>query len=176
MMKSTPLAPVRTMIRPTQGLAVAIALLAVLSPASEAQDAPPAPIRVTLVARAPSQFPSASARGQRTEVVRHAERTPQNVVFVDQNATPEDLAGALALLQALRIQNGDELQSDFRARPEMVRTRPSWAQSPYRNWIIQQLVRLRSAAPSAHGDLGVVTAVQITLPAAKGTVTARARP
>ena len=101
-MKSTPLAPVRTMIRPTQGLAVAIALLAVLSPASEAQDAPPAPIRVTLVARAPSQFPSASARGQRTEVVRHAERTPQNVVFVDQNATPEDLAGALALLQALR--------------------------------------------------------------------------
>ena len=171
-MKSLPLARVRTMIRHTQGLAVAIALLAVLSPASEAQEASPAPVRVTLVARAPSP----SVRGQRTEVVRHAERTPQNIVFVDQNATPEDLAGALALLQALRIQNGEELQSDFRARPEMVRTRPSWAQSPYRNWIIQQLVRLRSVAPSAHGDLGVVTAVQITLPAAKGTVTARARP
>jgi hypothetical protein len=158
------------MIKHTQRLTVAITLLAVLSSASEAQQSAPASTRVTLVARAPA------ARGQRTEVVRRAQQTPQNVVFVDQNATPEDLAGALALLQALRIQNGDELQSDFRARPEMVRTRPSWAQSPYRDWIIEQLVRLRSAAPSAHGDLGVVSAVQITLPAAKGTVTARARP
>jgi hypothetical protein len=169
-MTSAATAPVRAMVSQTRGMALAIALLAILSNASEAQQSPPGSARVTLVARAPT------ARGQRTEVVRRAQRTPQNVVFVDQNATPEDLAGALALLQALRIQYGDHLQADFRARPEMVRTRPSWPQSSYRNWIIEQLVRLRSAALAAHGDLGVVSAVQVTLPAAKGTVTARTQP
>ena len=169
-MSSTPTAPVFTMIRHTSALALAIALLAALPQATVAQQSPPGSTRVTLVARA------AAARSQRTEVVRRAQQTPQNVVFVDQNATPEDLAGALALLQALRLQNGDQLQSDFRAKPEMVRTRPSWQQSPYRTWIIEQLVRLRSATAAAHGDLGVVTAVQVTLPAAKGTVTARSQP
>ena len=151
-------------------VAFAIALLALLAPTIEAQQAAPGSTRVTLVARAPS------ARGQRTEVVRRAQLTPQNVVYVDQNATPEDLAGALALLQALRIQNGDQLQSDFRARPELVRTRPTWTQSSYRQWIVAQLVRLRTAAPTAHGSLGVVSAVQVTLPAGKGTVTGKAQP
>jgi len=169
-MPSTPTAPVSTMHRHACGLTLAITLLAGLSQTTEAQQSPPGSTRVTLVARAPA------ARSQRTEVVRRAHGTPQNVVFVDQNATPEDLAGALALLQALRIQNGDQLQSDFRAKPEMVRMRPSWTQSAYRDWIIEQLVRLRLATPSAHGDLGLVSAVQVTLPAAKGTVTARSQP
>ena len=114
--------------------------------------------------------------GFRTEVVRRAQGSPQNVVFVDQNATPEDLAGALALLQALRIQYGDALHSDFRARPELVRTRPTWQHSAYRGWIVEQLVRLRTAPPIMHGDLGLVPAVQVTLPGAKGTVTGKTQP
>lgn len=141
-----------------------IAMLAVLPRGSSAQQVPLGPTRVTLVAS-----PSAS-RGTRTEVVRRAQVTPQNVVFVDQNATPEDLAGALAMIKGLRIQYGDHLQSDFRARPDVVRQRPTWAQSAYRMWLIEQLIRLRRAAPASHGNLGVVSAVQITLPAGTGTV------
>ena len=169
-MQYTRIAPALATIRHGYAVALVIALLALLSPTIEAQQAAPGSARVTLVARAPS------ARGQRTEVVRRAQLNPQNVVYVDQNATPEDLAGALALLQALRIQNGDQLQSDFRARPELVRTRPTWPHSSYRAWIVAQLVRLRTAAPTTHGDLGVVSAVQVTLPAAKGTVTGKAQP
>ena len=168
-MPSTRTAPVRTMIEHARRLAVVIALLVLVSPSSKAQQNSPGSTRVTLVARA------ITVRGQRTEVVRRTQRTPQNVVYVDQNATPEDLAGALALLQALRIQNGDQLESDFRARPEVVRTRPTWPQSAYRQWIIEQLVRLRTATPATHGDLGVVSAVQVTLPAAKGTITGKAQ-
>lgn len=141
-----------------------IALLAVLPSRSSAQQGPLPPIRVTLVASA------SVSRGGRTEVVRRAQLTPQNVVFVDQNATPEDLAGALAMLKALRIQHGDHLQSDFRARPEVIRQRATWAQSAYRAWLIEQLIRLRKAAPASLGNLGVVSAVKITLPAGSGTV------
>ena len=169
-MLSTPTASIHTTIRSISGVALAIAMLTVLPLSSEAQQVSTASARVTLVLRPPA------ARGQRTEVVRRAQRTPQNVVFVDQNASPEDLAGAIALLQALRIQDGDRLQTDFRARPEVVRTQPTWPKSTYRDWIIEQLVRLRSAAPAAHGDLGVVSAVRVTLPAAKGTVTAKGQP
>jgi hypothetical protein len=148
-----------------------ILMLAGLAPMSAAQQAPDNPTRVTLVAS------NNISRGKRTEVVRRAQRTPQNVVFVDLNATPEDLSGAFALLQALRIQHGDQLQADFRASPEIVRHRPTWPQSAYRAWLIEQLLRLRKATPARLSDLGVVSAVQVTLPAAKGTVTsAGARP
>lgn len=143
---------------------VFLALLGVMPRGGDAQQGPLGPTRVTLVASA------SVSRGNRTEVVRRAQLNPQNVVFVDQNATPEDLAGALAMMQALRIQYGDQLQSDFRARPEVVRPRPTWPQSPYRTWLIEQLVRLRRAAPAPVSNLGVVSAVQITLPAGKGTV------
>jgi hypothetical protein len=145
--------------------AIAGAMLASLAPMSHAQQAPLAPTRVMLVAT------SNISRGKRTEVVRRAQRTPQNVILVDLTATPEDLAGAMALLQALRIQNGDQLPSDYRASPEVVRTRPTWPRSAYRAWLIEQLVRLRKATPARLADLGVVSAVQVTLPAAKGTVT-----
>lgn len=149
---------------------VLIALLAALPRGSGAQQGPFGPTRVTLVASA------TVTRVNRTEVVRRAQHTPQNVVFVDQNATPEDLAGALAMIKALRIQFGDFLQSDFRAKPETVRQRPTWAQSAYRTWLIEQLVRLRKAAPAPLSDLGVVSAVQVTLPAGNGRVSSGARP
>lgn len=146
-------------------LVLVMTMLAVLAPPSAAQQVPVGSTRVTLVASA------SVSRDKRTEVVRRAQRTPQNVIFVDANATPEDLAGAMALLQALRIQYGDQLHSDLRAAPEIVRTRPTWPQSAYRTWLIEQLVRLRKATPSRLGDLGVVSAVQVTLPAANGTIT-----
>ena len=146
-------------------LVMAIVTLAGFATMSAAQQAAVSSTRVTLVASA------SVSRDKRIEVVRRAQRTPQNVIFVDANATPEDLAGAMALLQALRIQYGDQLQSDLRAAPEIVRTRPTWPQSAYRTWLIEQLVRLRKATPSRLGDLGVVSAVQVTLPAANGTIT-----
>ena len=146
-------------------LVLGIVMLAVLASMSAAQQAPVNSTRVTLVASANV------TRGKRTEVVRRAQQSPQNVILVDRNATPEDLAGAMALLQALRIQNGDQLQSDFRGTPEVVRTRPTWPQSSYRAWLIEQLVRLRKTTPTRLADLGVVSAVQITLPAANGTIT-----
>ena len=145
-------------------LVLVIVMLAVLAPTSAAQQVPVNSTRVTLVAS------SNITRGKRTEVVRRAHQAPQNVIFVDRNATPEDLAGAMALVQALRIQNGDQLESDFRATPEVVRTRPTWPQSLYRAWLIEQLVRLRKAAPTRLADLGVVSAVHVTLPPANGTV------
>lgn len=163
-MTSTTIKSVPTMTRNSRIFIVLTALLAVLPRGSSAQQGPLGPTRVTLVASA------AVSRGKRTEIVRRAQHTPQNVVFVDQNATPEDLAGALAMIKALRIQFGDFLPSDFRAKPETVRQRPDWVQSAYRTWLIEQLVRLRKAAPAPLSDLGVVSAVQITLPAGNGTV------
>ncbi len=74
------------------------------------------------------------------------------------------------MIKALRIQHGDRLQFDFRARPEHIRQRPTWPQSTYRAWLIEQLARLRRATPAPLGDFGVVSAVQITLPAGHGTV------
>ena len=156
-----PASPMTTAYR----LVLVMTMLAVLAPPSAAQHVPVGSTRVTLVASA------GVSRDKRTEVVRRAQRTPQNVIFVDANATPEDLAGAVALFQALRIQYGDQLQADFRATPDVVRTRPTWPQSAYRAWLIEQLVRLRKSTPSKLGDLGVVSAVQVTLPSAKGTVT-----
>lgn len=122
-------------------------------------------VRVTLVAG-----PSPS-KGGRTELVRRAQRTPMNVVIVDKNATAEDLAAALAMLNALRVQFGDSLSTDFRARPDVARPGPTWQKSAYRSWLIEQLVRLRTAAPTRIADLGLVRAVQIMLPAPRGTVT-----
>ena len=163
-MISTSLESAHTMTIPSR-LVLVIVMLAVLASTSAAQQPPVSSTRVTLVASANV------TRGKRTEVVRRAQQSPQNVILVDRNATPEDLAGAMALLQALRIQNGDQLQSDFRATPEVVRTRPTWPQSPYRAWLIEQLVRLRKATPARLADLGVVSAVHVTLPAGNGTIT-----
>jgi hypothetical protein len=118
--------------------------------------------RVTLVAG------PAPSRGGRTEVVRRAQRTPQNLVLVDRNATAEDLAAALGMITALRAQYGDALTSDIRARPETVRPGPNWQRSAYRTWLIELLARLRTAPPGSVSDLGIVKAVQITLPAPSG--------
>ena len=164
-MTRTSFVSVRATLARMYTLLFAVPLFLVSAPPSHAQQAPVEATRVTLVSSANI------SRGKRTEVVRRAQRTPQNVIYLDLNATPEDLAGALALLQALRIQYGDQLQSDLRARPELVRHRPSWQQSAYRTWLIEQLVRLRKAPPAVVADLGVVSAVQVTIPAAKGTVT-----
>ena len=130
-----------------------------------AQSSPLGAVRVTLIA-GPSP-----ARGGRVEVVRRAERAPREVVIVDKNATAEDLAAALAMINALRTQFGDSLTADFRARPEVIRPGPKWPNSSYRSWLVQQLVRLRTAAPADLADLGTVRAVQVTLPAPRGIIT-----
>jgi hypothetical protein len=145
-----------------------IILLLLASVALALPAAPQAPqigsVRVTLVAG-----PSPS-KGGRTELVRRAQRTPTNVVIVDKNATAEDLAAALAMLNALRAQFGDSLTTDFRARPDVVRPGPTWQKSAYRSWLIEQLVRLRTATPAVIADLGLVRSVQIALPAPRGTI------
>jgi hypothetical protein len=128
-------------------------------PAAAQLQTPHSAARVTLVAG-----PSPS-RGGRTEVVRRAQRSPMNIVIVDANATADDLAGALALLNALRARYGDGLTSDLRARPDVVRHGPRWEGSAYRSWLVQQLVRLRRAPEVTLDDLGAVRTVQITLPA-----------
>lgn len=128
-----------------------------------AQDtAPLGAARVTLVT---GMSPS---RGGRVEVVRRAQRAPRNLVLVDRNATAEDLAGALAMVTALRTQYGDTLASDIRARPEAVRPGPNWQRSAYRTWLVAQLARLRAAPDGRVSDLGIVKAVQVTLPAPGG--------
>jgi hypothetical protein len=126
--------------------------------------------RVTLVAG------PAPSRGGRTEVLRRAERSPKNIVIVDRNATADDLAGALALINALRLQYGDALTSDLRARPDVVRNGPRWEESAYRAWLVQQLMRLRKAAETSLDELGTVKAVQITLPAPSVTAGSKATP
>jgi hypothetical protein len=115
--------------------------------------------RVTLVA---GPVPS---KGGRTEVIRQANRYPQNLVIIDKNANADDLAAALATINALRDQDGDNLTNDFRVRTEQVKHGPKWAKSEYRKWLGDQLSRLKKARPSRLGDMGVVQAVDITLPA-----------
>ena len=122
--------------------------------------------RVTLIAG------PAPSRGGRTEVVRQANRTPRNLVIVDRNATADDLAAALAMVHALRIKHGDNLSADFRARPQSFRPSPTWQSSPYRQWLVEQLVRLRRAADRQVPNYGVAKTVEITLPSPSGTVSA----
>ena len=141
-----------------------LALLAFAS-AAGAQPSQLGAIRVTLIAG-----PSPS-KGGRTEVVRRAQRAPRDVVIIDRNATADDLAAALTMISALRTQFGDSLSSDFRARPDVVRPGPTWEKSNYRSWLVQQLVRLRTASPAELADFGIVRAVQITLPAPHGVIT-----
>ena len=145
-----------------------LAMLA-LATTVQAQSSQLGAIRVTLIA---GPTPS---KGGRTEVVRRAQRTPRDVVVVDKNATAEDLAAALAMINALRTQFGDSLTADFRARPEVVRPGPTWQKSEYRSWLVQQLVRLRTASPAQLADFGTVSAVQITLPAPRSAVTGDGR-
>jgi hypothetical protein len=135
-----------------------------ITPGAAAQPSQLGAIPVTLVAG-----PSPS-RGGRTEVVRRAQRAPRDVVIVDMNATAEDLAGALAMINALRTQFGDNLTTDLRARPDVVRPGKTWDKSSYHSWLIQQLVRLRSAKPVDVADVGTVRAVQIPLPAPRGAI------
>lgn len=122
-------------------------------------------VRVTLIA---GKSPS---KGARTEVVRQAHRSPQNVVLVDRNANADDLAAALAMVSSLRAQHGDSLSSDFRARPEHVRFGPRWGASEYRQWLHEQLVRLRKAPDRELMPFGVVKAVRVTMPGPTGTIT-----
>jgi hypothetical protein len=149
-------------MKPTILLVLAMLLLA--HPSSAQQASPASPMRITLVA-GPSP-----TRGARVEVIRRAQRQPANVVIVDRNATAEDLAAALAMMNALRQQDGDSLASDFRARPDVVRPGRTWTNSRYHKWLIEQLVRLRTAQAAKLADLGVVRSVDVFLPAVKGTV------
>jgi len=141
--------------------------LACITPAVGAQQ--PAPLGSALVTLIAGPSPS---RGTRTEVVRRAQRAPQNLVIVDKNATAEDLAAALAMINGLRARYGDSLTNDFRARPASMRVGPTWHKSNYRTWLVQQLVRLRSAPQGSFPTFGVVRSVQITLPAPTSGFTA----
>ena len=143
---------------------VLFAMLATASLSAHAQQPPVGAARVTLVSG-----PSLS-KGARTEVLRRAERVPQNVVIVDWNADADDLAGALALINALRTQHGDVLTQDYLARPETVKHGPSWKDSAYRKWLHDQLKRLRESPPQGLADFGTVRAVHITLPARRGVI------
>lgn len=147
---------------------ILLVLALVLPSAANAQPSPLGPIRVTLVAG-----PSPS-KGGRVEVVRRAQRTPRDLVIVDRNATAVDLAAALATLNALRSNYGDSATTDLRARPEVVRPGKKWDKSEYHAWLTEQLVRLRTTKPASFADLGVVSAVQITLPAPQGVLTSDA--
>jgi predicted outer membrane lipoprotein len=144
---------------------LAIALIAGTMTPLPAQQPAAGAVRVTLVAGA------VPARGGRAEVVRRANRSPQNLVIIDRNATAEDLAAALAMINALRAEHGDNLTADLRARTDKVRLGPTWENSPYRSWLIEQLVRVRNAHERQFGELGLVRTAQITLPAPTGVVT-----
>jgi hypothetical protein len=129
------------------------------------QPAPLKAARVTLIAS------GAPSKGGRTEIIRQAHRQPQNVVMVDRNASADDLAAALAIVNGLRAQHGDSLPNDYRARPERVKHGPRAGDSEYQKWLNEQLVRLRKAPERELQPFGVVQSVQITLPPPIGVVT-----
>ena len=140
---------------------LAVALIATVAPLSAQLPAAGA-VRVTLVAG------TAPTRGGRAEVVRRASRFPQNLVILDRNATAEDLAAALAMINVLRAEYGDNLTTDVRARADKVALGPTWENSAYRAWLIDQLARVRNAPERQFGELGIVHTAQITLPAPRG--------
>ena len=136
---------------------IAVVLSGVAIPAT-AQLSPTSTMRVTLVAGV------APSKGGRTEVVRRAQRAPQNIVIVDLNATADDLAAALATIRALRAQFGDTPSADLRARPETIRLGVAFKDGAYRKWLHEQLLRLRRAPVTDLADLGRVQSVHITVP------------
>lgn len=140
-----------------RNLFIVVALSAIAIPAT-AQLSPTSTVRVTLVAGV------APSKGGRTEVVRRAQFTPQNIVIVDLNATADDLAAALATVRAMHVQFGDTSSADLRARPETIRLGPAFKDGAYRKWLHEQLLRLRRAPTTDLAALGRVQAVQITLP------------
>jgi hypothetical protein len=153
-------------MKPISTLLFATAIASVALPAAAQPTAPLGAARVTLIA---GKSPS---KGARTEVVRQAQRSPQNVVLVDRNANADDLGAALAMVNGLRVQHGDALVSDFRARPEHVKHGSKWKDSEYRKWLHDQLVRLRKAPDRELQPFGTVKSVQVTLPAPTGTISA----
>lgn len=120
------------------------------------------PIRVTLVTGI------ALRKGGRVEVVRSVSHGPRNLVLVAPDATPCDLAAALSLMSALRLQYGDSPAADLRAVPTLVQPTPRFAGSPYDTWLGEQLTRLRNSALRQVDGIGIARAVQVTLPAPRG--------
>lgn len=120
------------------------------------------PIRVTLVTG------SALRKGGPVEVVRSVSHGPRNLVLVAPTATPRDLAAALSLMSALRLQHGDSPTTDLRATPTLVQPGPGFTGSPYETWLGEQLTRLRSAPLRQVDGIGIARAVQVTLPAPRG--------
>lgn len=148
-----------------RSLLLALALAAIAGPIGAQQQPKLEATRVTLVA-GPSPV-----QGGRTEVVLRAGRSPQNVVIVATNATADDLAGALAMVNSLRIAYGDAITNDYRARPDIIRHGPKWQDSEYRKWLQDQLVRLRKAKDTNLDELGLGKAVHIMLPPPPATAT-----
>lgn len=123
-------------------------------------------VRVTLVA-APTLV-----AGSRTIVRRLAQRSPSNLIMVDPSATPEDLAYAIGMMNALRAQYGERAPFDVRATPTRTRLGVNWSGSAYRAWLVQQLGRLRQAEARPVPGIGLVRAVQISLPSPNGRLVA----
>lgn len=139
---------------------VAVGLMLCIGQLLEAQTSsrPLGPIRVALILR--------DAEGTAgTEVVRRKQRKPKDIVLVGRDAKAKDLAAALDLISALRVQLGDSLTKDVRAIVGSYALPVEWDKSPYRSWLDEQLVRLRAAPVRLVRDLGSARVVQITLPA-----------
>lgn len=130
------------------------------------------PIRVALVTS------DALLGGSHVRVLRRVNFRPHDVILVDPQATPRDLAAGIQLLTSLRAQFGDSLQHDLRAVPTSDTPPADWRGSPYEAWMGEQLARLRSARTYAVDGIGSARAVSITVPAAFGSrrpVTTRRR-
>jgi len=123
---------------------------------------PLGPIRVTLLTGISLR------KGEHVEVIRSISHGPRNVVLVAATAGPKDLAAALSLLSALRLQHGDSPTTDLRATPASAHAGPRFAGSPYETWLAEQLTRLRSSPVRSVTGIGTAQAVQITLPAPRG--------
>lgn len=119
------------------------------------------PIRVALVLRGEGELDG-------TSVIRRAHRGPKNLMLLGRGANAGDLAATLSLMSALRVEFGDAIRNDVRARVGSFRLPPDWEGSAYSAWLQEQFARLRASAPRRLGSLGTGRMVQVTLPAPAG--------
>lgn len=110
--------------------------------------------------------------GNPVRVERRIHVRPQDVILVTPSATARDLAAALHVLDGLRHQYGDSLDSSLQASPGNYSPSPTWENSPYQQWMDAQLTRLRGARVFRVQGLGTHRATWITVPAPKGRVRA----
>ena len=106
--------------------------------------------------------------GQKTRIVRRQHVRPQDLILVSGDASPNDLAAAINVLNGLRFQFGDTLTAGVEVSPTNHTPSASWSRSPYSNWISAQLTRLRAGRHYRVDGIGVRRTVLITLPPPRG--------